>query len=111
LDLASGDLLMKIGLAVHGGLAAGMRLGRPARTLDVDALPAAEKAKLADLIAAAEREAASGEARESRGADLQSYTISIERADGPLELRVSDSTMTPAFGALLDAIQNHLRGR
>lgn len=102
---------MKIGLAIHGGLAAGIRLGRPARTLDADALPETEKSKLRELIAAAKREAASGASKGPRGADNQSYTISVADGDEPLELTQYDATMSPAFAALRNWIQDHLRGK
>jgi hypothetical protein len=99
---------MKISLATHGGQIAAIQRGRPPRVLDADALTQAQKAEVARLIAAAEREARSSTAKEPRGADLMSYVIRVEGENAPVELRQSDSAMSPAFAALLDWLHDHL---
>ena len=97
---------MKITLAPHGGLAAAVYLGRPPREVDADALPAAAAAELARLVAAAK--AAPAPAASSRAVpDAMSYTITIDDGGRQTVLKQSDTTMSPAFGALLGWLQSH----
>ena len=92
---------MKVSLATHGGLAAGLRLGAPPVVVDSAGLPDADAGTLGELVAAARAEPppppASGSAR-----DAMSYTVTVEDEGGSAELRRSDEAMTPAFAALLE---------
>jgi emfourin len=98
---------MKITLAPHGGLAAGLRLSRPPRQLDADALPPDTAAELARLVTAAK---AAGVAADNPRPvpDAMSYTITIEDGGRQTVLKQSDTAMSPAFAALLTWIQSHL---
>ena len=87
-------------LAVSGGLAAGLRLGRPPVAVDLSALPEADARELAGLLSAARAEPAAGTSR--RVPDEQSYTVTVD--DGEV-LRRSDTTMSPAFADLVDRLQ------
>ena len=97
---------MKVSVATHGGLAAGLRLGAPPVVVDSALLPDADARRLGELVQAARAEPppppAGGGAR-----DAMSYTVTVEDGDGAAALRRSDEAMTPAFAALLD----WLRGR
>jgi hypothetical protein len=98
---------MKLSLANHGGLAAAIR--RPARSLEVSRLAAADAAELGRLLAAAHE--APGFSSEGPGSarDAMSYTITVEEDDGrQTTLRGSDVNMSPAFEALLRWVQRHL---
>jgi hypothetical protein len=98
---------MKITLTPHGGLAAGVRLRRPPRQLDGDALPAETAAELARLVAAAQAAAAPAETPRPVP-DEMSYTIAIEDGGRQTVLKQSDTTMSPAFAALLTWLESHL---
>ena len=50
-------------------------------------------------------------AREARGADLMSYTISVDDGDRSFVLKRSDSGMQGAFASLLDWLQAHLSAK
>jgi hypothetical protein len=98
---------MKITLAPHGGPAAAVYLSRPPREVDVDALPALVAAEVARLVAAAL--AAPAAAASSRDVpDATSYTITIDDSGRLSVLKQTDTTMSPAFGALLGWLQSHL---
>ncbi|GAB7110078.1 hypothetical protein JCM4814A_83930 [Streptomyces phaeofaciens JCM 4814] len=96
---------MKVTWATHGGQAAGIRLSLPPKALDTDALPANAAAELAELVAAAVPVAE--EERPSRARDAMSYTITVEDGGRSTVLTRSDATMTPAFAALLDWLEEH----
>jgi hypothetical protein len=92
---------MKVTLATHGGLAAGLRLGRAPVVVDGAGLPEADARTLGELVRAARAEPAP--AREGRSApDAMSWTVTVEDAGGSVVLRRSDDALTPAFSALLD---------
>jgi hypothetical protein len=98
---------MKITLAPHGGPAAAVYLGRPPREVDVDALPAVVAAEVARLVAAAlTAPAAAASSRDVP--DATSYTITIDDSGRLSVLKQTDTTMSPAFGALLGWLQSHL---
>ncbi len=92
---------MKVTLATHGGLAAGLRLGSAPVVVDGAQLPDADARRLDELVGAARAEPdpppAGGSAR-----DAMSYTVTVEGAGDSGVLRRSDDAMTPAFAALLD---------
>ena len=97
---------MKVTLATHGGLGAGLRLGRRPLVVDDIHVSGAEAARLAVLVAAAGAEAPAVEA--SRPApDAMSYTITVEDDSQPMVLRRSDNTMSLAFAELLDWLGRH----
>jgi hypothetical protein len=100
---------MKISLATSGGLTAGAYLSkpRPPLVLEVGKLAVAEKAELLKRLAAAAAEAKSQATRESRGADLMSYSVSVDDGDRSFVLKQSDSGMPHGFAKLLDWLQAH----
>jgi hypothetical protein len=97
---------MKITLAPHGGPAAAVYLSRPPREVDVDALPAVVAAEVARLVAAALAAPAAVSSRDVP--DATSYTITIDDSGRLSVLKQTDTTMSPAFGALLGWLQSHL---
>lgn len=102
---------MKVSLATSGGQAAAVFLRKPPRVIDAESLPAARKAELVGLLAAAAAEAKSHVAKETRGADLMTYTVGVEDGDKSYELKQSDAAMPHAFAALLDWLQAHFAGK
>ncbi|AWM36727.1 hypothetical protein GobsT_54270 [Gemmata obscuriglobus] len=95
---------MKVTLAKHGGLAAGIR--RPPQVVDTDALPAPLAEELARLVAAAVAAGTPPGERPGRARDAMSYTLTVE-GDGRTALTQSDTAMTPAFAALLAWLEQH----
>jgi hypothetical protein len=96
---------MKVTLMRHGGQAAAIRLRLPPKELDTDALPKDAAAELAQLVAAAVP-VAKGD-RDSRARDAMSYTITVEDDGRSTVLTQSDTTMSPAFAALLSWLEKH----
>jgi hypothetical protein len=97
---------MKVSLREHGGIAAAIRLGRPAKALDSSQLDAAAAADLARLVS--EAKAAPSPASAPRP-DEMSYSITVEENGGAtFTLRASDSGMSPEFEALLSWLQARL---
>jgi hypothetical protein len=79
--------------------------------VDADALSKPAAGELARLVAAA-RSAPEAEADgPGRGRDAMSYTITVEDGGRPTVLKQSDTTMTPAFAALLDWIEKNPAGK
>jgi hypothetical protein len=99
---------MKITLAPHGGPAAAVYLSRPPREVDVDALPAVVAAEVARLVAAALAAPAAAAVSSRDVPDATSYTITIDDSGRLSVLKQTDTTMSPAFGALLGWLQSHL---
>jgi hypothetical protein len=98
---------MKVSLREHGGNAAAIRLGRPAKIVDGSLLEAAAATELARLVAAAK--AAQSSPPLPPRPDEMSYSITIEEDDGTtFTLRASDTSMSPEFDALLSWIQASL---
>jgi hypothetical protein len=102
---------MKITLAKHGGLAAGIR--QLPRVVNSSALPEKAVAELAGLIAAAKAEPPPVDDKPGRARDAMSYTITVEEAETgePIVLRESDAGMTSSFAALLDWIHDQSSGK
>ncbi len=96
---------MKVTLTKHGGLAAGMR--RPSQVADAAALPKAVADELARLVAAAKARPGVPEANPGQARDAMSYSIAIESEGESPVLRQSDTTMSPAFAALVAWLENH----
>ena len=101
---------MRVSLATHGGLAAGLRLGRQPSTLDTSGLTAAEAVEVTRLVEAARTASPQGGAAGGAG-DAMSYEVTVDTgADpgGPVVLRQTDTSMTAEFAALLRWLQEHL---
>ncbi|MGW2780334.1 protealysin inhibitor emfourin [Streptomyces populi] len=96
---------MKVTWGAHGGQAAAIRLGLPPKALDTDALPENAAVELDRLVAAAVPEAE--EERPGRARDAMSYTITVEDGGRSTTLTQSDTTMSPAFAALLSRLEEH----
>jgi hypothetical protein len=86
-----------------GGLAAGLRIGARPLVVDSAQLPEPDARALAALVDAARAESPETGDR-TAAPDAQSYTLTVEAddGDGPVVLRRSDTSMTPAFAELLD---------
>jgi hypothetical protein len=97
---------MKISLKEHGGLAAGMSLGKPARVVDTDALPAAKAQELEKLVSAAVANPPAARDPAPPGGDRSSYVLSIEDGRSQL-LHGSVTNTTDAVEALLDWLRVH----
>jgi Emfourin len=97
---------MKIALAPHGGLAAGVFLRRPPQQVDTAELPAAAAGELTRLTTAAMTAAAPAQS-ERPLPDAMSYTITIEDGGRQTALKQSDAAMSPAFADLLGWLQGH----
>jgi len=102
---------MKISLAKHGGLAAGMLLRRPPQVLDVNILSPDAAAELDRLIAAATAAPTVESGRPGHARDAMSYTITIEDDGKQTVLRQSDTTTSPAFASLRAWLERHLKGQ
>ncbi|PWW25058.1 hypothetical protein JD79_04252 [Geodermatophilus normandii] len=104
---------MRVSLATHGGLAAGLRLGRRPSTVDTSGLTGAEAGELTRLVEAARTASArtAAGAGDARGGDAMTYEVTVDtgvdRAD-PVVLRQTDTSMTAEFAALLRWLQEHL---
>ena len=91
---------MKITLAQHGGLAAGIHLQRSPLVIDTTDLEQAKAAELTRLVAAAR---AAPPRADNRGTarDEMSYTVTIEDDGHETRISQSDTTMSADFAALL----------
>ena len=98
---------MRISLAKHGGLAAGMSLGCLPWVLDTNTLPPAAAEELARLVEAARATPQAAEAGPRRARDAMSYTIMVEDSGNQTVLSGSDTDMSPAFGKLLASLERH----
>lgn len=98
---------MKVTLQAYGGLAAAVNAHRPPCVVDAAALPAEAARTLAGLVeaAAAAPAVVDDQARQVR--DAVTYKITVDRNGSPLVLTQSDATMSIAFAALLDWVDEH----
>jgi|1185.fasta_scaffold414065_2 hypothetical protein len=95
---------MRVTLAVHGGLAAGLRLGRPPVIVDMSTLRDEDARELSGLLAGAKADPPPAEA--SRAVpDEQSYTVTVDDGQAQEVLRRSDTTMSQTFADLVDRLQ------
>ena len=100
---------MKLKLAEHGGLAAGLRLGQPPVVVDLSTLPDADVRQLTDLLSAARADPApSGSGRTAP--DAMSYTVTVEDEGTKEVLRRTDTTMSREFAELLDRLRGLAAG-
>ena len=96
---------MKLTLAEHGGLAAGLRLGQPPVVVDLSTLPDADARQLTDLLSAARADPVpAGRARAAP--DAMSYTVTVEDGGTREVLRRTDTTMSDEFAQLLDRLRH-----
>jgi hypothetical protein len=105
---------MKISLKEHGGQAAGILLGRPARVLDTDTLPPPAVEELARLVDAAKAAPPATEASPRRGGpghggDVMSCTITVQDSGDQTVLKQSETAMSPAFRNLRDWLEQHMK--
>lgn len=96
---------MKITLAPHGGLAAGIR--RPAKVLDTGALSTEAASEIERLVKAAASKSRPPKAAPSLR-DAIGYTITLERDGETTVLKASDGAMNPAFAALLEWLEKNV---
>jgi hypothetical protein len=96
---------MRVTLAVHGGLAAGINLQRPPREVDAETLPPAEAQELARLVDAALAAPPPGPARPVP--DAMSYTVTVERDGTTAVLSASDTSMSAEFADLLGWLEKY----
>ena len=96
---------MKVSLTTAGGFAAALALGRPPRVVDGDALPAAEAAQLAALVAAVRQEVPADD--DGRARDAVTTTLTVADAGTTTVLRRSETASTPAWEALLAWVRQH----
>jgi hypothetical protein len=95
---------MRVTLAVHGGLAAGLRLGRPPVVVDTSTLTDEDAGALTGLLSAARDDPPPAEP--SRAVpDQQSYTITVDDGQTQEVLRRTDTTMSQAFADLVARLQ------
>jgi hypothetical protein len=100
---------MKVSLAKHGGLAAGIRLGRPPRVLDTSTLPPTAAEEISRLIEAATAASPAEEVGPWRARDAMSYTITVEDGDRQTVLKCSDTNISHALADLLVLLERHLK--
>jgi Emfourin len=101
---------MTVTLSTYGGLAAGIR--RPSRTVKSSTLAEPVAAELAQLVTAVKAAPSVKEERPGRARDAVSYTITIEEDGGEIStISQSDTTMSPAFAALLEWLDRHSAGK
>ncbi|MCW2701725.1 MAG: hypothetical protein JWQ45_3260 [Blastococcus sp.] len=95
---------MRVTLAVHGGFAGGLRLGRPPVEVDLSALTDHDVLALTGLLSAAKEDPPPAEP--SRAVpDQQSYTVTVDDGQTQQVLRRTDTTMSQAFADLVDRLQ------
>jgi hypothetical protein len=94
---------MKLTLAEHGGLAAGLRLGRQPVVVDIATLPESDARELVDLLSAAKEGPPAPEPSHAVP-DEQSYTITVVDGQAQEVLHRSDTTMSQAFADLMERL-------
>jgi hypothetical protein len=100
---------MKVTLAQHGGMAAGILLNRPPLAIDAEALDESKAAELKDLVAAAMSATSAPASRPAKTRDEMSYTITIEDGGHKTVLLQSDLGMTGEFRKLLSWLRQNSR--
>ncbi|MFI1991736.1 protealysin inhibitor emfourin [Actinoplanes sp. NPDC020271] len=100
---------MRVSLTTHGGLAAPIVRRLPPRVLDTDRLPDTDARELRRLVAAA-TENPGGARPGSRARDVMTYTITVDDGPHSVTLTSADTSMSPAFGALLTWVERRTAG-
>jgi hypothetical protein len=95
---------MKVTLAVHGGLAAGLRLGRPPVVVDMSTLNEEDARDLRRLLSRAKADPPPGEPARA-APDQQSYTVTVDDGQEQEVLRRTDTTMSRGFADLVDRLR------
>jgi hypothetical protein len=98
---------MRVTLAAHGGLAAGININRPPRVVDTTDLPAAEAHELDRLVDAALGARANQPSGSGPVPDAMSYTITVERDGTTSILTGSDAAPSAEFAELLAWLEAH----
>jgi hypothetical protein len=93
---------MKVTLAVRGGLAAA--IGPRVRVISSDA---EQDRELRRLVSAAAASSPDRGVDDRAGRDVMSYTVTVEDGGAVRQLRAADTTMSPAFAALLEWLEQH----
>lgn len=112
---AEGRARARVTLRVEGGLAHIPGLARP-RTVDSDELDEEDRAGLMDVLGAAGLlpgtvAAAPPPPAPSRGADRQTYTVTVECSGEQREVTVSDPVGDEPYGALVRTVRRLSRRR
>ena len=97
---------MKISLSQHGGLAAGINLRLPPKTVDTATLGAHEARDLERLVDDA-LAAPSPPARPKNARDAQTYRVTVEKDGRETVLTQSDGSLSDEFAKLLGWLQKH----
>jgi hypothetical protein len=97
---------MKVSFTQHGGMAAGINLRLPPKTVDTAMLGAREAKELERLVDAA-LAAPSPPARSKGARDAQSYRITVEKDGRETVLTQSDDALSDEFAKLLGWLQRY----
>lgn len=100
---------MKVTLATHGGLAAGIR--RIPVVVESSTLPEPMGAELVQLVAALKSAPVVSEQRPGRARDVMTYAISVDEDGHTSVFRQSDIGMSEAFADLLTWLERHRAGK
>jgi hypothetical protein len=100
---------MRVTLAAHGGLAAGLNLHRAPDAVDTDELPAAEARELDRLVDAALGAGAHRPAGSGPAPDAMSYTVTVQTGGATSTLSGSDTASSAEFAELVAWLQAHAR--
>lgn len=95
---------MRVSLATRGGMAAPIIRRLPPLVVDTDQLPDPAARELRRLAAAAAADPGTPHPA-SPARDAMTYTITIDDGPHSSTLTSADTSMSPAFSALLDWIQ------
>ena len=100
---------MRVTLAAHGGLAAGINLRRTPQVVDTGALPVAQARELDRLVDAAVNAGTHRPAGSGPAPDAMSYTITVQRGDASSTLTGSDTASSAEFAELVAWLQARAR--
>ena len=97
---------MRIEFRMDGGLAAFPGLARPV-SIDCDALPAAQTARLRALVDRADLAAATQQPRQATAPDARTYTIAVDDAGECRTVTVSETIADAALRDLVNELCAH----
>jgi hypothetical protein len=89
----------------------GLLVTQPPAVISADELSVAERAHLEEIVEAAERACQASPEKPIRGADMRSYTITIERDGKQQVLRRSDADMVQPYADLKNWIEAKARAK